>query len=136
MDTKLNEQTNQNLFKLTKWLSQRIRKTLGISVINRPLSPLSLSFSLYLFLILSLSLSLSLSRINPLNWSSLSQATNIMANNQNYANLNSVLKALSIDVILAATPLETYMGKSLPPLFLILVLIEKLKKKYLFSNHF
>ena len=56
-----------------------------------------------------------------------------MANNQNYANLNSVLKALSIDVILAATPLETYMGKSLPPLFLILVLIKKLKKNIYFQ---
>ena len=47
LDTQLNKPTNQNLLKSPKFLSQQIRKcyykTLGTSVINSPLSPLSLS---------------------------------------------------------------------------------------------
>ena len=48
MKTQLDKQTNQNALKSTKLLSQRIRKryskTLGTSVINCSLSPLSLVF--------------------------------------------------------------------------------------------
>ena len=49
LDTHFNEPTNQNLIKVKKLLGQQIRKsfhyTLGISVINSPLSPPSLHYS-------------------------------------------------------------------------------------------